>query len=128
MSAPEHLRWLTAYTHYYTHLRGHQALNDCPPVGRLEDSIPLSVAMGFLPFAEPPLIPADQYHEQRRSDHSRSELLDGNGEYREVDVRDSRNGGNIHAEHPLDYRSNHSERDHKPETRHRVVGRTGSVA
>jgi putative transposase len=32
-------RWLTAYTHYYNHLRGHQALDDQPPVGKLEDSI-----------------------------------------------------------------------------------------
>jgi putative transposase len=32
-------RWLTAYTHYYNHLRGHQASNDRPPVEQLGDSI-----------------------------------------------------------------------------------------
>ena len=32
-------RWLTAYTYYYNHLRGHQALNDQPPVENLEASI-----------------------------------------------------------------------------------------
>ena len=32
-------RWLTAYTHYYNHLRGHQALDDRPPVEQPEDPI-----------------------------------------------------------------------------------------
>jgi putative transposase len=32
-------RWLTAYTHYYNHLRGHQALDNQSPVEHLEDSI-----------------------------------------------------------------------------------------
>ena len=31
--------WLTAYTHYYNQLRGHQALDDRPPVEQLGDSI-----------------------------------------------------------------------------------------
>jgi len=32
-------RWLTAYTHYFNHLRGHQALDDRLPVEQLEESI-----------------------------------------------------------------------------------------
>ena len=32
-------RWLTAYTHYYNHFRGHQALDDHPPAEKLEDLI-----------------------------------------------------------------------------------------